>query len=73
MQHFAFLLKSNLLNHLLVLMAIAAVSMPAGGHATEHDNDDAFVHGITVKVDGKDYYLAGAPDGPDGGTTRKAV
>ncbi len=25
-----------------------------------------FVHGITVDVDGEDYYLAGAPDGPGG-------
>jgi len=25
-----------------------------------------FVHGIVINVDGEDYYLAGAPDGPDG-------
>jgi len=25
-----------------------------------------FVHGIVLKVDGKGYYLAGAPDGPNG-------
>ena len=25
-----------------------------------------FVHGIVVNVDGEDYYLAGAPDGPGG-------
>lgn len=25
-----------------------------------------FTHGITIDVDGEDYYLAGAPDGPDG-------
>ena len=34
----------------------------------EHDNDVEFVHGIKLKVDGKNYYLAGAPDGPDGAT-----
>ena len=28
--------------------------------------DADFEHGIVVKVDGKDYYLAGAPDGPGG-------
>ena len=28
----------------------------------------AFIHGITLNVDGQDYYLAGAPDGPDGAT-----
>jgi selenium-binding protein 1 len=27
-----------------------------------------FVHGIVIEVDGEDYYLAGAPDGPDGAT-----
>ncbi len=28
--------------------------------------DKGFVHGIVITVDGEDYYLAGAPDGPDG-------
>lgn len=27
-----------------------------------------FVHGIIVNLDGEDYYLAGAPDGPGGAT-----
>ena len=27
---------------------------------------EAFVHGIVINVDGEDYYMAGAPDGPDG-------
>jgi len=27
-----------------------------------------FVHGIVINVDGMDYYLAGAPDGPGGAT-----
>lgn len=31
-------------------------------------NAGGFVHGIVVDVDGEDYYLAGAPDGPDGAT-----
>lgn len=29
---------------------------------------EAFVHGIVINVDGVDYYLAGAPDGPGGAT-----
>ncbi len=29
-------------------------------------NASGFVHGIVLEVDGTDYYLAGAPDGPDG-------
>jgi selenium-binding protein 1 len=29
---------------------------------------DSFAHGIVINVDGIDYYLAGAPDGPDGAT-----
>jgi hypothetical protein len=28
----------------------------------------AFVHGIIINVDGVNYYLAGAPDGPGGAT-----
>jgi len=28
--------------------------------------DKGFVHGIVITVDGEDYYLAGAPDGPGG-------
>jgi hypothetical protein len=30
--------------------------------------DKGFIHGIVVDVDGMDYYLAGAPDGPNGET-----
>lgn len=29
---------------------------------------DAFVHGVVIDVDGEEYYMAGAPDGPDGAT-----
>ena len=29
---------------------------------------DAFVHGVVVDVDGEAYYMAGAPDGPNGAT-----
>ena len=28
--------------------------------------NQGFVHGIVIPLDGTDYYLAGAPDGPDG-------
>lgn len=31
----------------------------------EKEKDTNFVHGIALKVDGKNYYLAGAPDGPN--------
>ena len=30
--------------------------------------NQGFVHGIVATVDGEDYYLAGAPDGPGGAT-----
>ncbi|MFO7999948.1 MAG: hypothetical protein R6U46_01810 [Marinilabilia sp.] len=30
------------------------------------NQDEGFVHGIVVEVDGKNYYLAGPDDGPDG-------
>lgn len=38
----------------------AAQEMRAAAHPA------AFTHGIVLTVDGTDYYLAGAPDGPDG-------
>jgi hypothetical protein len=31
-----------------------------------NENQDDFVHGIKIKVDGRDYYLAGPADGPNG-------
>ena len=34
----------------------------------EAAKNQAFVHGVIVNVDGDNYYLAGAPDGPDGAT-----
>ncbi len=33
-------------------------------HRSAHKS--GFVHGIVVKLDGEDYYFAGAPDGPNG-------
>ncbi|NIN35370.1 MAG: hypothetical protein GTO60_09885 [Gammaproteobacteria bacterium] len=41
---------------LALVMLLAPVSVVAMG----------FVHGIIINVDGTDYYLAGAPDGPSG-------
>ena len=47
---------------LLALVAaatlVAAFALPVGAKG--------FVHGIVINVDGTDYYLAGAPDGPNG-------
>jgi hypothetical protein len=40
----------------VALLILAAVPVSAQG----------FVHGIVIEVDGEDYYLAGAPDGPGG-------
>lgn len=34
----------------------------------DEKEDVGFVHAIKIKVDGKKYYLAGAPDGPNGAT-----
>jgi hypothetical protein len=36
------------------------------GLAPSAASDTGFVHGVVVAVDGEDYYLAGAPDGPGG-------
>ena len=43
----------------IIAMAALAVA-PVGA--------TGFEHGIVINVDGVDYYLAGAPDGPDGAT-----
>ena len=36
--------------------------------AAQEASAKAFVHGIVIEVDGEDYYMAGAPDGPSGAT-----
>jgi hypothetical protein len=52
--------RLDLRHYLLVLVAVAAlaalVAVPVSAQG--------FVHGIVINVDGEDYYLAGAPDGP---------
>jgi selenium-binding protein 1 len=52
--------KRYLLVSLAVLALVLLAAIPAGANA--------FAHGIEVDVDGEAYYLAGAPDGPDGAT-----
>lgn len=56
--------KVNLRKKLLILMALMTLTALAIIPASADD----FVHGIVIKVDGVDYYMAGAPDGPDGAT-----
>lgn len=46
---------------LVAFLLMTPTSMSAGVNK-------GFVHAITVNVDGEDYYLAGAPDGPGGAT-----
>lgn len=48
---------------LSALVGLAAIAIAHPGHGP-----DGFVHGIVIPVNGEDYYLAGAPDGPDGAT-----
>jgi hypothetical protein len=55
--------KSRSKKNVLVLVAAALfiwATLPVGAKG--------FTHGIVIDVDGEDYYLAGAPDGPDGTT-----
>lgn len=47
---------------LATILSIGLIAVPVFGKAR------GFVHGITITVDGEDYYLAGAPDGPEGAT-----
>ena len=56
--------KLSLRKYLFALVAVAAlvavVAVPVSAKG--------FVHAIVINVDGVDYYLAGAPDGPGGAT-----
>jgi len=47
---------------LATILTLVLIAVPVFGRTK------GFVHGIIVTVDGMDYYLAGAPDGPDGAT-----
>lgn len=49
------LVKTTLI--ITALICVVGLSLGSG---------DGFIHGIVIPVDGEDYYLAGAPDGPDG-------
>jgi len=48
----------------VILVAIILVILTFAMQASA----DSFVHGVVVNVDGEDYNMAGAPDGPDGVT-----
>lgn len=51
---------------LISLLALAFISLPLLADDNDNEKNAKFVHGIVLKVDGKRYYLAGAPDGPNG-------
>ncbi|MFB0558751.1 MAG: hypothetical protein ACETVY_06515 [Candidatus Bathyarchaeia archaeon] len=50
----------------LCLVTILLVSLFVAPVYASKPMDKGFVHGIVITVDGEDYYLAGAPDGPGG-------
>jgi hypothetical protein len=52
-------MKKSLLTVTILILLLALAGQVAA---------DAFAHGIVINLDGEDYYLAGAPDGPDGAT-----
>ena len=52
---------------LVSVLALLVTALPLKADEPNKENAD-FVHGIMLKVDGKYYYLAGAPDGPNGAT-----
>ena len=45
---------------------IGILAIVVGGHVTASANAAGFERGVVLTVDGVDYYLAGAPDGPGG-------
>lgn len=46
----------------LLVPMVAAATVPTSSSGRNR----GFVHGIVIPVDGEDYFLAGAPDGPGG-------
>jgi len=50
----------------LCLVAVLLASLLSAPVYAAKPMNKGFVHGIVITVDGEDYYLAGAPDGPDG-------
>lgn len=50
----------------LLVLSLVAILLVALIAATVPVASKGFTHGIVINVDGEDYYLAGAPDGPDG-------
>ncbi len=55
-----------------VVLIVAALTIPmvsaAAASTSNNGRNNGFVHGITIDVDGEDYYMAGAPDGAGGAT-----
>lgn len=49
----------------MVVLGAGTAALAGGGGSS---GMRGFVHGIVINVDGTDYNLAGAPDGPDGAT-----
>ncbi len=47
----------------IVLIAVALLTLTVGVASA-----DGFTHGPVIDVDGEEYYMDGAPDGPDGAT-----
>lgn len=50
----------------LMLAIFTVILLALATTVTLADDGQGFVHGIVIELDGVDYYLAGAPDGPDG-------
>ena len=49
-----------------IFVILSAIALSFG--MANISNAGGFVHGIVVELDGEGYYLAGAPDGPEGET-----
>lgn len=54
------------MNRKYLLMSVLIMFL--GTAFADDEQDRSFVHGIKLEIDGKNYYLAGAPDGVNGAT-----
>ena len=63
-------MKKSMLTFVVLIVAALTIPMVSAAATPTSNNgkSNGFVHGITISVDGEDYYMAGAPDGIDGAT-----
>jgi len=50
----------------ILALLLTVLLVGCAGEEAPPPSEDEYVHGITIQVDGEDYYLSGPADGPNG-------